>query len=103
MKSLMYYTKPACIMTYKYSIGTTVNIKDGNPGDVKRFPEYIRGKKGVIREARGPFKNPRDHIDERPAIYLVEINMKQISSSAKDNEKIMVDVFEDWIVDEEVR
>ncbi|MFQ6011016.1 MAG: SH3-like domain-containing protein [Nitrososphaerales archaeon] len=90
-------------MTYKFGIGATINIKNGNPGDPKRFPEYIKGKKGVIHAARGPFKNPRDHLDERPPIYLVEIDRKQIDPSAKDNETIMVDVFEDWIVDEEVQ
>ncbi len=90
-------------MAYKFAIGATVTIKGGDRGDVKRFPEYVRGKTGVIHAARGPFKNPRDHLDERPAIYLVEIDMKQLSPSAKDNEKLMIDVFEDWISDEEVR
>lgn len=90
-------------MAYKFAIGATVTIKGGDRGDVKRFPEYVRGKTGVIHAARGPFKNPRDHLDERPAIYLVEIDMKQLSPSAKDNEKLMIDVFEDWISDEDVR
>ena len=103
MKTLIYrYGLPA-IMGYKYSIGSTVSITGGGPGDVKRFPEYIRGKTGIIHAVRGPFKNPRDHLDERAAIYLVEIDMKQLSPSAKDNEKLMIDVFEDWISDEEVR
>ncbi len=62
MKSLIYHTSQQYVMTYKYSIGDTVSIKGGDSGDVKRFPEYIRGKTGVIQAARGPFKNPRDRM-----------------------------------------
>ena len=87
-------------MTYEFSIGDRVRIKSENAGDRKRVPRYIMGKVGVVEVVRGCFVNRRDHLEDRPPIYSVMFDLKQLSSKGSKNEKVIVDVFEDWMIAE---
>ena len=82
----------------KFSIGDEVKIISENSWDSKRFPGYIAGKTGIILDIRGQINNPMDH-PERTSFYSVMFTLNQISSRSSNNEKIIADVFEDWILD----
>ncbi len=85
-------------MVDKFSVGAMVRIKTDNPGDVKRVPHYIKGKVGVVQKFRGIIDNPRDHRDERPPLYSVLFSPADIFTEKSENDKVVVDVFEDWMI-----
>ena len=65
----------------------------------KKVPSYMAGKTGIIQQVRGRIIDPVDHPD-RTALYSVMFYMNQISRRCSNNEKVFVDVFEDWILPE---
>jgi nitrile hydratase len=85
-------------MTDKFSVGERVKIKTENPGDLKRVPKYIKGKVGVVQKVRGRIVNPRDHRDERPTLYSVVFSPQELFPQTSKNDKVIVDVFEDWLM-----
>ena len=87
-------------MNYKFSVGDTVRIKTENYKDRKRVPRYIMGKMGTVEVVRGFFHNPVDHREDRPPIYSVGFDQEQISKEGSKRDKIIVDVFEDWMIAE---
>ncbi len=87
-------------MTYKFSVGDKVRIKNDSYNDVKRVPRYIMGKVGTVEIVRGCFSNPTDHLEERPPIYSIGFDQEQISQQGSKRDKIIVDVFEDWMIAE---
>lgn len=87
-------------MADKFSVGEKVKIKTDNPGDIKRVPPYIKGKVGIVQKARGRISNPRDHRDERPALYLVQFSSEELFPQTTKNDKVFVDVFEDRMTPE---
>ncbi len=87
-------------MTYKFSVGDKVRVKTEDYTDRKRVPRYIMGKTGTVAVVRGCFSNPRDHREERPPIYSVGFDQEQISQQGSKRDKIIVDVFEDWMIAE---
>ncbi len=87
-------------MTYKFSVGDKVRIKTENYNDRKRVPRYIMGKVGMVEIIHGRISNPRDHWEERPPLYSVIFDLEQISQQGSKRDKIVVDVFEDWMTAE---
>ncbi len=87
-------------MSYKFSVGDTVRIKTEDYKDRKRVPRYIMGKVRTVEIVRGLFSNPRDHLEERPPIYSVGFDQEQISAQGSKQDRIIVDVFEDWMIAE---
>ncbi len=87
-------------MTYKFSVGDKVRIKTEDYNDRKRVPRYIMGRVGTVETVRGFFSNPRDHREDRPPIYSVGFDQEQISPQGFKKDKIIVDVFEDWMMAE---
>jgi hypothetical protein len=88
-------------MAYRFTVGDRVKIKADNPGDRKRVPRYIMGLTGTVRAVHGVIVNPRDHREVRPPLYNVIIPLNQVSPrSTNKNDKIFVDVFEDWMIPE---
>lgn len=86
-------------MDSKFSVGERVRIKMENGEDPKRVPKYIRGKLGLIQEARGELVSPRDH-HRRPPVYSVVFSLDKIVSGYESSDLLFVDVFEDWMIRE---
>ena len=87
-------------MADKFSVGERVKIQTENPGDLKRVPKYIRGKIGIVQKVRGRIINPRDHRDERPTLYSVVFSSDELFPQMSRKDKVIVDVFEDWMIPE---
>jgi nitrile hydratase len=87
-------------MADKFSVGERVKIKTESPGDVKRVPKYIKGKAGIVQKIHGRIVNLRDHRDERPTLYSVVFSSHELFSQTSKNDKVIVDVFEDWMIPE---
>lgn len=81
----------------KFSVGDKIKIISESGWDSKRFPQYIAGKTGIILDIRGQICNAMDHPDRTP-FYSVMISVNQISPVLSTNEKVIADVFEDWIL-----
>jgi len=79
------------------SVGDSVRVKFDNPGGRKRMPKYTRKKVGVVQKIRGRMHNPRDHRDERLPIYSVLFPLAELDEHGSTKEKVVVDVFEDWM------
>jgi nitrile hydratase len=84
-------------MANTFSVGDRVRIKTENPGDVKRVPNYIKGRAGVVQKAHGRIISPRDHRDERPALYSIAFSSAELFPEASKKDTVYVDVFEDWM------
>lgn len=87
-------------MAEKFSVGARVRIKTENPGDVKRVPKYIKGKVGIVQKIHGRIVNLRDHRDERPTLYSVAFSSNELFPEGSKKDKVLVDVFEDWMISE---
>jgi nitrile hydratase len=85
-------------MSDKFSAGDRVKIKTENPGDPKRVPHYIKGKAGIVQKVHGKIINPRDHREERPALYSIAFSSDELFPGASEKDKVFVDVFEDWMI-----
>jgi Nitrile hydratase beta subunit len=84
-------------MSKQFAVGMKVRVKLVNPGGTHRTPEYIKGKEGVILKSHGVVPGYEiDHREDWGPLYTVEFDRMQILD-LKGNDKILVDVHEDWL------
>lgn len=89
-----------------FAVGDVVLVKDEWPetrGPVHiRTPHYVRGRKGQVRKAFGPYPNPEDLAFARPAapqpLYHVVFPMSELWPEGRANEELIVELYEHWLV-----
>lgn len=80
-----------------------VRVKALTPPGHVRAPWYLRGKKGVIERALGPFRNPEQLAYGLPAdlqpLYRVRFTMGEIWGPAAENpaDTIDAEIYGHWL------
>lgn len=80
-----------------------VRVKPMMPPGHVRTPAYLRGKKGVIERALGPFKNPEQlayglRADERP-LYRVRFTMAEVWGDQAEcpTDTLDAEIYDHWL------
>lgn len=91
-------------MTPRFTVGTAVNVRRGNPPGHIRTPYYIRGKPGTVERICGEFRNPEELAygrsgEPRQVLYRVRFNLKDVWADYQGpmNDTIDVELYEHWL------
>ncbi len=91
-------------MTPRFSVGTKVHVRRGNPPGHLRTPYYIRGKAGTVERICGEFRNPEELAygrsgEPKQVLYRVRFVQKEIwpgyTGPAADT--LDVELYEHWL------
>jgi hypothetical protein len=81
----------------EFNPGMKVQIKAANPNGTHRTPEYIKGKSGVIVMSHGVVSGYEiDHREDWGPLYTIIFDKSELGDLSG-NDKILVDVHEDWL------
>ena len=86
------------------SPGDTVAVLDADvPGHI-RTPFYVRGKRGVIERAVGPFRNPEELAygrsgEPKRMLYRVRFAQAEVwpDYQGPEHDKLHIEVYEHWL------
>jgi nitrile hydratase len=89
---------------FKFHPGDPVKVKRLRKTGHVRTPQYVRGKRGVVTDAYGFFRNPEslayagDGLPE-VALYCVSFDGRDVFAEDKSssNDKLLVDIYEHWL------
>ncbi len=91
-------------MTPRFSVGSPVSVRRGNPPGHIRTPYYIRGNSGVVDRICGEFRNPEELAygrtgEPKDVLYRVRFAQKEIwpASSGPGTDTIDVELYEHWL------
>lgn len=81
--------------------GESIKVKERNPiiPDPRRFPKYVVGKVGTVRKVIGYVHCPPDH-ERKPPYHSCIFNLNQVSPNATENDKVVMEVYEDYMAHE---
>ncbi len=91
-------------METKFKPGDRITVRTGEPRGHCRTPYYLRGKRGVIDEMAGRFRNPETLAYHKPglpmhALYRVRFRQSDIwpdyTGAARDT--LLADIYEHWL------
>lgn len=88
----------------KFKRGDAVRVRDDFPDRHHRTPWFVKGKRGVIRAASGPFLDPEsrahggDGLPKR-LLYHVEFSQREIwgERRADNGDVLLLDIYEQWL------
>jgi hypothetical protein len=85
----------------KFHEGESIKVKEKDPiiPDPRRFPKYIVGKVGTVRKVIGYVNCPPDH-ERKPPYHSCIFNLNQVSPNATENDKVVMEVYEDYMAHE---
>lgn len=88
-----------------FTVGDKVMVLNINPVTHTRLPRYVRGKRGVVHKDHGVFVFPDTNAElkgEKPQhVYSVAFSARELwGEAAPAKDKIYIDMFEDYIVDD---
>jgi hypothetical protein len=81
---------------HRFKEGERVRVRLSSTGANPRTPTYLRGKTGVIAELHGSTYAPHDHRGVYPYLYTVAFDVSEVSGKST-NDKILVDLTEEWL------
>lgn len=92
----------------RYRPGQRVRVSARAHAGHHRTPAYLKGKRGVVERASGPFRNPEDLAyggDGLPArpLYTVSFSQRQLwpNYEGLQGDRVEADLYEHWLEEDE--
>ena len=91
-------------MSARFAVGAKVAVRAAFPPGHVRTPFFVRGKRGVVTEILGPYRNPEELAYGRsgePALPLYRV-LFQTADLWRDydggaGDSTVVDIYENWL------
>lgn len=88
----------------EFARGDSVRVRDDFPDRHHRTPRFVKGKRGVVRAASGPFIDPEsrahggDGLPKR-LLYHVEFSQRDIwgERHPPNGDVLLLDLYEQWL------
>lgn len=91
-------------MTTRFAIGDRVRVRFAEVSGHCRTPYYLRGKRGVVAQFRGEFRNPEELAYHRPGLpvqplYQVEFAFGEVWGANKRDSRLSIaaDIYQHWL------
>lgn len=93
-------------MKPQFRIGQPVRVDQREEGGHVRTPRYIRGRRGLVEDVRGPHPDPEKLSTGRLGVpfrmlYRVSFEQREVWSDYRGGptDRVFVDLYEHWLKD----